>query len=163
MKTKLLFHHPVTFYNMIKAVYFLTLLLSPLFALSQAPARPDSLQQIIMKEDCDDKIFFKEEYPATLVNGSKNFEDSLSSFLKERNAFHEGARAVFRFVLTSSKHIFDIREESGFYVDPALITTFLLAHPSMWKPAVQNGRLVCAYVRFTLAIADGQLHISIDR
>lgn len=146
---------------MVKKLCFTFVILLPMYSFAQYFSNADSTEQRIISEDCDDKIFNKVEILPSLKKGAKNFEDTLSYYLKVCNAFKNDSRATFRFLVTTSSHIFDIKKEVGNFQNEALLKEILISHSSMWKTAVQNDRQVCAYISLEIEILNEVLTIAV--
>lgn len=148
---------------MITKIYFILIVLFPASAFAQSIAQYDSTALSIIHEDCEDKIFSKVEILPSLKKGITNFEDTLTYYLKSANAFKNGTHITYKFLVTTSAHIFYIEKEDGdFQYDP-VIKKFLVSHSFMWKTAIQNGRKVCAFVRLEIEISNDQLQATVKQ
>jgi hypothetical protein len=142
---------------MIIKIFFLLVTLIPTSVFGQSEVKYDSTKHRIISQDCDDRIFTKVEVLPSLKKGIKNFEDTLTSCLKSINAFKNGTHVTFKFLVTTSSHIYDIEREEGQTQNETIIKEILLACSFMWKTAIQNGRQVCALVRLEVEISNDKL------
>lgn len=139
----------------------LLLFFLPFGAGAQAIARADSLELSVIQEDCGERIFTKVEKLPSLRKGTKNFEDTLTACLKSINEFKNGASCVFRFLVTTKSHLLLIEKETIVDTKEDIIRSILTSYSYMWKSAIQNGRMVCAYVRLKIDIANDKLNITV--
>jgi hypothetical protein len=144
-------------------IYFILIVLFPACGFGQPAAKPDSAEQRIIREDCDDKVFTKVEILPSLKKGIRNFEDTLTVCLKSVNALKNGTQVTYKFLLTASSHIFDLEKETGEVQNEAAVKAILLSHSFMWKTAIQNGRQVCAYVRLEIEISNDKLTVNVKQ
>ena len=137
---------------MLRKLYLLLIITLPATAFAQAPGS-DLTDRKILTENCDDKIFTKVEILPSFRKGVKNFEDTLTIFLKREGFFNAGSGGTYRFIVSTSSKIVDFARETGNLENEKAIGEFIRACSYMWKPALQNGNIVCAYVRLEIEIS----------
>jgi len=114
----------------------------------------------VNQNECD-KVFTKSEQRASLKISNVQFEDTLRSILKDKNAFHKTEKAIFRFIISTQSHMYDLVLESGEIRKEDLVKESIESLSNLWLPAIQNGRAVCSYVQLEMKIQKDNIHISI--
>lgn len=148
---------------MIKRFCFAFIVFFPVITFAQSLSRADSIGNKIIHDDCDDKLFVKVEILPSLKKAAGNFGDTLTAYLKSKGAFINDTKASFRFLVTTSSHIFEIKKEAGNIQNESAVKEFLASHSFMWNAAIQNGYPVCAYVRIEIEIINDALRIAIKQ
>ena len=91
---------------MITKIFLLLTALIPIAVLGQSGVKYDSTRDSIITQNCDDRVFTKVEVLPSLKKGIKNFEDTLTYCLKSADAFKNGTHVTYKFLVTTSSHIF---------------------------------------------------------
>ena len=145
---------------MLKCILFL-LISYPVFSNAQQSltAENSALKQVVQHE-CD-KVFTKSEQIASIKISNAEFEDTLTSLLKLKKAFHKTDKVVFRFILTTQSKMTDLTLESGEIRKEDRVKESIQALADLWLPAIQNGRAVCSYVSLEMIIQRDKLDIRI--
>ena len=147
---------------MLKYILSFLLAASPICLKAQASLwSNDPAAKLVMKNDCDGKVFNKVEILPSIKAGNAAFEDTLAYILKAKNAFDRTDKVVFKFIITGRSQIFDLARESGEIEEEKIVKESLINLSALWLPALQNGRPVCSNVRIEINIKKGKLHINI--
>jgi len=148
---------------MLKHNIFLLIVLLPTCLFSQSSLWSSvAASKKIMQDDCD-KIFTRVEILPSLKISNEAFEDTLTSYLKAKNAFFKDNKIRFKFVVTNQSKIFDLITDSGDIKEETTVREAIENFSNLWVPAKQNGHIVCAYVRLEIDIVDDNLHIGITQ
>jgi len=117
----------------------------------------DSVEAKLWVEDCENKVFTKVEILPTVKGGNKKFEDSLISYINALYDFQDSAHIKLRFTVSSNSNILSLERISNTFPKPEIIEQFIRSHSTFWKPAIQNGRQVCAYMYLDILITNKKI------
>ena len=156
-----------------KIIYFL-ILLSPIPAFSQSPISPPTYSQSYISSDsanrlinnggdCSDRTFTKIEKIPSLSIPTLAFEDSITIYLKSKNAFYNNETIKFRFVVTCHSEIKRIQKISGNSSNENEMQKAILKFSNVWLPGRQNGYIDNSYVSMEMKIENDKLAISISQ
>jgi hypothetical protein len=146
-----------------KFIYFL-ILLSPTPTFSQSYISSDSANRLINNGgDCSDKTFIKIEKIPTLSIPKWAFEDSITSYLKSKNAYYNNETIRLRFVVTCHSEIKQMQKISGNSSNENEIQKAILKFSNLWLPGRQNGYITNSYVSLEMKIENDKLAISISQ
>ncbi|HMD00203.1 MAG TPA: hypothetical protein VKH37_08610, partial [Ferruginibacter sp.] len=67
----------------------------------------------------------------------------------------------FRFLLTTGSHIIELRKVAGNVRQEQIVKDALMSYAAMWKPAMQNGRDVCAYMTLDMQLVNDKIKLTI--
>ena len=127
-----------------------------------AQTSSDSDFDKIVERDCDGKRFTKTEVLPSLKISNEAYEDSLMLYLRSKNVIIKNSLAPFRFFLTSNSQILGIRlginKPSP---DMWILRDAILHFGDLWKPAVQNSHIVCAYVTVMIVFKGDKIDVDI--
>ncbi len=147
---------------MLKYLIVFLLVSSPVFLKAQPSLfGNDSASRKIMENDCDGKIFTRVEHIPSLKISIQEFEDSLTSLLKSKKAFHKTDRIIFKFIITTKSQMFELSREYGEIKKENIVKEAIQSFSNLWLPAIQNGRAVCSYVRLDMTIQEDKLNIKV--
>jgi len=146
---------------MLKRLLIVPILFFPIFLFAQGTLISDDASRTIIERECNDKLFIKVEQLPSLKIAKEAFEDTLVSELKSRNFSLINSKITYTFLVTSKSEILNISIESGDISKEKILRQTLSQLSSLWAPAQQNGRIVCAYVRLKMDFNDSKLHIDI--
>ena len=110
---------------------------------------------------CDGKLFTQVEILPDFKNGVSAFEDTLTAYLKKKNAFPPKGNVTFSFVVSKQSKVLDIRKEEGGSQFEEVIKEALISIPNMWIPAKQNAHIVCAIVLLGIEFSKDQLKVKV--
>ena len=113
------------------------------------------------KRKCDGgKYFVKVEVMPSLKDGNKVFEDSLTSYLREKRAFKNFANIELEFIVTKDSDL-DAIKIIGDDENKETLKESFLHFSYMWKPATQNHYVVCSYVKLKIQIENNKLRTTV--
>ena len=123
----------------------------------------DSAYNQIINTDCDGKLFTRVETIPAIKNGTAALADSIVAYLKTKNTPLANGKVEFRFLVTSQSLLLNIQKEPRIIINEAALREALEKFSTLWIPARQNGRIVCAYVRCELDFFDDTLTIKLGQ
>src|SRR5687767_5698625 len=94
--------------NMIKNILFVLIILVPACLSAQPGSSDVSTTEKIIERECDGKMFTKVEHLPSFKISKQAFEDTLSQYLKARNAFYPNKKITFMFILTTSAQMLEL-------------------------------------------------------
>ena len=137
-----------------------------LMIISTAPVSAQSIassydrHRQIIKDSCEGIVFTRYEESASFKISKEAFEDSLTVYLKEHNAFDTSDKFMMHFLLTKQSKILDVQSR-GRSIPSASFMKGFLNFSSLWQPARQNKRAICAYVVCLIEAKQGKVSITI--
>ena len=106
---------------------------------------------------CEGKVFARVETLPDYKKGKAAFEDTLTGYLKKKNALPKSGNITYTFIVTMQSKLFDLRKVEGDVKYEDSVKTALISIPVVWIPANQNSHPVCAYVGLTIAFSKNTL------
>ncbi|HEX6432155.1 MAG TPA: hypothetical protein VF008_30900 [Niastella sp.] len=106
---------------------------------------------------CDDRVFTKVEILPDFKNGKAAFEDTLTGYLKKKNALPKRGNITYTFIVTMQSNVLDIKKMEGDVEYEDSVKAALISIPGIWKPAIQNTHQVCAYVSLKIDFSENKL------
>ena len=110
---------------------------------------------------CNDKVFTQVDILPDLKNGKAAFEDSLTGYLKKKNALPKSGNVTYTFIITMQSKILDIKKVEGDVKYEDRVKEALISIPDIWIPANQNSHPVCAYVGLNIEFSENKLKVKI--
>jgi hypothetical protein len=110
---------------------------------------------------CDGRVFTQVEVLPDFKNGKAAFEDTLTGYLKKKNALPKIGNITYNFIVTMHSKILDIKKVEGEVKYEDRIKEALISMPGIWIPANQNSRTVCAYVGLNIEFSENKLTVKI--
>ena len=110
---------------------------------------------------CDGRVFTRVEVLPDFKNGKAAFEDTLTGYLKKKNALPKRGNITYTFIVTMQSKILDIKKVEGDVKSEGRIKGTLISMSGLWIPANQNSHQVCAYVGLTIEFSENKLTVKI--
>jgi hypothetical protein len=110
---------------------------------------------------CDGRVFTRVEILPDFKNGKAAFEDTLTGYLKKKNALPKSGNITYTFIVTMQSKLFDLKKAEGDVKYEDTVKAALISIPVVWIPANQNSHPVCAYVGLTIAFSENKLTVKI--
>ena len=144
---------------MFRLICFLLVISTASVSAQSIASRYDRHRQII-KDSCEGNVFIRYEESASFKISKEAFEDSLTVYLKASNAFDTSDKFIMHFLLTKQSKILDVQSR-GRSIPSASFMKGFLHFSSLWQPAKQNKRAICAYVVCVVEAKQGKVKITI--
>lgn len=147
---------------MLNKFIYLFILFSPVCTFSQTHISADSANKLINNGgDCSGRTFTKIEKIPSLSIPEEAYEDSISSYLKSKNAYFNNERITFAFVVTCHSEIKNLQKIKGNSSNENELKMAILKFSNFWLPGRQNGYIDNSYVKFELNFEDNKLSTTI--
>ena len=146
---------------MIKNILFALIVLIPTCLSAQSTSYNDATAKKRIESECDGKMFTRVEQLPSFKISKQAFEDTLSQYLKSKNAFYTNKKITFMFVLTKRAEMLELEYISGNTPKENTLSQAFLYYSRLWLPPIQNGHPVCAYVKCDLEFKDDKLSVRV--
>ena len=113
-------------------------------------------------DDCDGNTIFTiaEVMPTPLIE-KKLFEDSLTQYLKSKNAFPSSGEQISFIIFVNKKgEIFYYKGDDAKHGE---ILNYIFSHQPIWNNAKQNGHNVCSYARMRIIVTNDKLEMFFNK
>ena len=131
---------------MFKNIFLIATFLIPIFLCGQSAF-----------SQCD-MAFTKVEHLASFKISNDAFQDTLVSALKSKNfPLKKDQEITYVFILSKESQIEDFGIYSGHVSKEDILKKTILSLSNLWKPAIQNGYQVCAYVKLKLQFVNSKI------
>jgi hypothetical protein len=110
--------------------------------------------------DCA-RVFTKVEHLPSLKISDEAFEDTLAKVLTSKRFRLNDNEITYKFIVTDKSKIDDLIAIAGSVRKEDILKETILKLADLWKPATQNGYVVCAYVSLKLKFVDNKINIEI--
>ena len=117
-------------------------------------------RSIAQLDNCD-RVFTKSEHAPTLKVSSGAFQDSLSAHFSGKALAIKNGSYVFRLIISPDSRITELSALVVSGSQQESLKEAISKYALLWKPATQNGYVICAYVKLRIEVMENKFNIEV--